>query len=585
MNANKISISLLAALAMVLSLTGAQPAKAISPQNSGPAAPTPPLLSNISAIDLGEYRTCALTSGGGVKCWGSNWNGELGIGTYTYRFVPTDVRGLTSGVSAISVGGYHTCALKLTGGIKCWGYNGKGQLGDGTTSERTIPVGVSGMSSGVQAIAAGEYHTCALTLGGAVMCWGANAYGQLGDGTTEDRLTPTGVIGLSSGVIAISAGGYNTCALTSTGGIKCWGENASGQLGDDTTDQRLTPTDVFGLTSGMQSVSAGGFHTCALSQTGAAMCWGRNQYGQLGNGQNTNSPRPVAVNGLSSGASAIVAGKNHACAINSNGGVECWGRNYWGELGDGTIVNRNIPVVASGLSTGTVSVTASKSRKGFGSTCALTSSNQVKCWGKVTLGDGEPKTRQTIPADVLALSQITIRSNGPKDGFIQESSETSNTGSIANSSAKYIHIGDDDQDRQLLAILSFNTYVLPDTSVIFSARIKLYEKGIVGFPWWSQMKVDIRKPFFGTSAWLQPSDFESPPSMALVGFFPTNGNTDLSKLKPESFPYIDLTGTTQFRIRKKLADNDNMTADYFIYYSGDAQTNYRPELTILFFVP
>ena len=172
------------------------------------------------------------------------------------------------GAWATQVGtGYaHTCALTVSGGVKCWGNNTYGQLGDGTTQERLTPMDVAGLKSGVQAIATGSYHSCALTTSGGVKCWGKNDGGQLGDGTTQRRRAPVDVVGLSSGVRAIAAGLYHTCAVTEAGGVKCWGLNNGGQLGDGTGTQRLTPVDVVGLSSGVRTVTAGYFHTCALTE-------------------------------------------------------------------------------------------------------------------------------------------------------------------------------------------------------------------------------------------------------------------------------------------------------------------------------
>jgi alpha-tubulin suppressor-like RCC1 family protein len=202
-----------------------------------------------------------------------------------------DVIGLSSDISGIALGNQHSCAVIVGGGAKCWGSNVYGQLGDGTRIDRTTPVDVLGLSSGVASIAAGgdnaySYgHSCAVTEVGGVKCWGSNEYGQLGDGTTLDQLTPVEVNGLTSGVAQVSAGWHHSCALTQSGGVKCWGDNELSQLGDGTNIERWTPVDVAGLTNGVAEVAAGSSHTCALmdqSQGAGVKCWGHNHYGQLG---------------------------------------------------------------------------------------------------------------------------------------------------------------------------------------------------------------------------------------------------------------------------------------------------------------
>ena len=360
------------------------------------------LSSGVTAIAAGSYHTCALTNTGGVLCWGNNWYGQLGDGTTTNRYAPVAVNGLSSGVVAIAAGGFfHTCALTNTGGVLCWGNNWYGQLGDGTTTNRYAPAAVSGLSSGVTAIAADGDHTCALTNTGGVLCWGNNWYGQLGDGTTTWPYSPVAVSGLSSGITAIVVGGDHTCALTNTRGVLCWGNNYYGQLGDGTTTNRYTPVAVSGLSSGVAAIAAGGDHTCALMNTGGVLCWGDNYYGQRGDGTTTNRYTPVAVSGLSSGVVTIATGSDHTCALTNTGGVLCWGNNYYGQLGDGTTTNRYTPVAVSGLSGGVVTIAT-----GSDHTCALMNTGGVLCWGENNdgrLGDGTTTTRYT-PAAVSGLS-------------------------------------------------------------------------------------------------------------------------------------------------------------------------------------
>jgi alpha-tubulin suppressor-like RCC1 family protein len=303
-----------------------------------------------AAIAAGGFHTCALTSAGGVKCWG-----------YNEGRTPVAVSGLASGVAAIA-GGLHSCALTSAGGVVCWGDNESGQLGNGEQGcglvycYRSTPVAVSGLASGVAAISAGWQHTCALTSAAGVVCWGAG--GTLGDGTTTTRLTPVAVSGLASGVAAISAGGEHTCALTSAGGVVCWGANYLGQLGDGGRGHcdypyypcsSPIPVDVSGLASGVAAITAGGHHTCALTSAGGVVCWGYNRYGQLGDGTTTERDTPVDVSGLTSGVAAIAAGGFHTCALTSVGAVKCWGRNHDFQLGDGTTTDSHTPAGVIGF--------------------------------------------------------------------------------------------------------------------------------------------------------------------------------------------------------------------------------------------
>ena len=359
------------------------------------------------SVSSGSFHTCALLKSGGVKCWGTT---------------PVNVSGLSSKVTAISVGGNHTCALLSSGWAKCWGQNLYGQLGNGTTNDIYTPVDVSGLSSGVIAISAGAIHTCALLESGSVKCWGQNGAGQLGNWSTYDSYTPVNVSSLFSGVIAISAGGNHTCALLNSGGVKCWGNNDAGQLGDGTTTRRSTPVNVSGLSSGVIAISAGDQHSCALLGSGGVKCWGDNEWGQLGDGTTTSRNTPVDVSGFSSGVTTVSAGGGFTCALLSSGGVQCWGRNTDGQLGDGISGGPELcylayfypcsktPTNVSGLSSGVTAISS-----GGAHTCALLNSGGIKCWGGNSygqLGNGNQNGPESCSGFSCSMTPVGVVGTG-----------------------------------------------------------------------------------------------------------------------------------------------------------------------------
>ena len=385
-------------------------------------------------VAAGGLHTCALMSGGGVKCWGSNSRGQLGNGSASNSSSPVDVVGLTSGSTAIAAGHYdYSCAATSTGAVKCWGDNQHGILGNRSTTYSRTPVVVGGFGSEVRAIAPGYGHACALTSGGGVKCWGENGYGGLGNGTQTASTTPVDVIGLGSGVRAIAAGANHSCALTSNGGVKCWGGNYNGELGNGGSPLiSRSPVDVVGLTSGVVAISSYFEHTCAVTSGGAVKCWGFNREGELGNGTQTASTTPVGVVGLSSGVRAIAAGYSHSCAITSGGGVKCWGDNHYGALGNGSTSSLSLtPVAVSGLTSGVRGIAAGQFHA-----CAVTSGGGVKCWGQDDngqLGNGQLGcggfNRCTTPVTVLltagsganAAPKLTLGGASPQRLLAQKS--------------------------------------------------------------------------------------------------------------------------------------------------------------------
>jgi alpha-tubulin suppressor-like RCC1 family protein len=328
-----------------------------------------------------------------AAAWGSNNFGELGDGTMTNRDVPVMVDSLGE-VTAVSGGFGFSLALLSDGTVMAWGRGEAGRLGDGSTANSDVPVAVSGLT-GVTAIAAGNSHGLALLSNGTVMAWGGDGFDQLGDGKTTNRDVPAPVPGLS-GVTAIAAGGEHSLALLSDGTVMAWGSDGNGELGNGTTGVSSPPVAVSGL-SGVTAVQAGDNHDLALMDDGTLKAWGGDLFGQLGDGANSTSTVPVAVSGVA-GATAIAAGGDHSSAILADGSVMAWGRNRSGQLGDGTTTDRNAPVAVSGLS-GVKAVAA-----GEQFSLALLTSNAVMAWGENSqgqLGD-QTLTKRTTPVAVSA---------------------------------------------------------------------------------------------------------------------------------------------------------------------------------------
>lgn len=298
----------------------------------------------VGAIDAGRSHTCALTATGSAWCWGGNASGQIGDGTGTMRFIPTQVSGGIT-FASITTGDEHTCGITTAGAAYCWGRNSRGQLGDGTTTTRLAPVLVTGGLI-FTAISAGVTHTCGITTTHVAYCWGENDVGQFGDGTSTNSSTPMPVSGGLS-FVGISAGEWYTCATTAGGAAYCWGANYTGNLGDGTTFIRRTPTLVVGSIA-FAWVGTSYSHSCGLTSSGAAYCWGSNGSGMLGNGTQNPSMVPTPVSGGLSFRSLTV-GPSHTCGVTAAGEAYCWGLNEAGVFGDGTQFNNSFTPKRAGL--------------------------------------------------------------------------------------------------------------------------------------------------------------------------------------------------------------------------------------------
>jgi alpha-tubulin suppressor-like RCC1 family protein len=275
---------------------------------------------------------CAILTGGALQCWGLPYRFARGMAAGILG--PTPVTGFSSGTLAVSAGDQMVCAVQASGGVECWGSNQYGALGSGSAAaSSTAPVPVTGLSSGVTSVSVASSTACALTTGGSVQCWGHNANGELGNASKTDSSVPVQVTGLTSGVIAVSTGHDSACAVTAAGAVVCWGDNASGQLGNGTNADSSIPVPVSGLMSGATAVSVGWDQACAVV-AGGVVCWGDNGYGQLGNDSTTSSLVPVPVANFTSGAIGVATGLETSCAIEADGSVSCWGRGSSGTNGD-----------------------------------------------------------------------------------------------------------------------------------------------------------------------------------------------------------------------------------------------------------
>lgn len=424
-----------------------------------------------SRVTVGDEHTCAVTSQANVQCWGSNSNGQLGKAGAPSSSVPVRVTGLPTEVIAvdssptfvgytcslsansevdcwgrsylenngrvfwrlaansperiegtagnlksIEVGDGFGCVLTSESQVQCWGQNQTGQLGDGT--DRLVASTaqfVQGLRDPIAGIGVGIYHACAVTAAGGVMCWGSNKAGQLGDGSTENSNVPVDVIGLNSGVVAVSAAEAHTCALLATGEVKCWGVIGSkSQFSGGPIN--TSPVNMNGLENRAIAVSTGLLNTCVLTSSGRPICWGRNNNGVFGNGKTESSEEPVEIHSFDQGVASVTNGIDHACGVLLNGEISCWGLNTTGQIGDGRELGTTTAraPLEMGDSVSSLGV-------GWNSACAVLGSGKVLCWGENELGNRGPggdNLSQSIPSRVVPFDRDSIEVDGQLDSVV-----------------------------------------------------------------------------------------------------------------------------------------------------------------------
>lgn len=419
-------VAVLLAIVLALSATtmAASPAASAEARSGGQEA----ALTNVAQVTAGGHHSCARLTNGQARCWGANGYGQLGDGTLTSRTRPASVNagggtGRLTAVAQIAAGGFHTCARLTNGLAACWGRNNRGQLGDGTFTTRRRPTLVSnpagsGWLTGVAEVSTDDQNSCARLTSGQVVCWGDNASGQLGIGAaTTPRPRPVTVMngsGPLGGITQVSVGANHVCARNAYGFAFCWGSNSSGQLGSGANDldfdnlwrDHYEPvlvhdaSDPADILHGAVTVSAGGAHSCVLTRRGEARCWGDNRSGQLGDGlpppvppddPPDNRPTHVAWPPTQSVvATGVTAGGVHTCALTTVGWA-CWGGNWRGQVGNGSLVDAIVPGTPSAPLYAQVSA-------GAAHTCARTAGGQAWCWGandRGELGNGSTSDSPT----------------------------------------------------------------------------------------------------------------------------------------------------------------------------------------------
>ncbi|MEM1334662.1 MAG: hypothetical protein AAGG08_14515, partial [Actinomycetota bacterium] len=350
-------------------------------------------------VSVGLRHSCAVLDDGNVSCWGTSDAGALGVGSsgLVTRFSPSDPIALPAGRTAvaISLGDDHSCALLDDGDVSCWGSDDAGQLGNGSSGSTAAPGGAVQLPAGRRAVAigAGQEHSCALLDDGTVSCWGADDRGQLGDDAALAAIeSPSPPISIPGGpAVAIDAGADHTCVMGSGLEVFCWGDGQYGQLGNGGLDiVRVPPADPVALAPRPDAIAAGQGATCALLDGSTMSCWGDAELGRLANGStadtNVNAPDGSVGFPGNRGATTIDLEDAHGCAVLDDGQIACWGSNGRGQLGDGTTVDRGVPVLVNGLNGTAVDVAV-----GLRHTCALLDNGAILCWGDNSVGQlGDP---------------------------------------------------------------------------------------------------------------------------------------------------------------------------------------------------
>ena len=394
-------------------------------------------------VSLGGYHSAAITADGSLYIWGDNFCGQLGDGTHTDKTTPVKIM---DNVASVSLGGLRSAAITTDGSLYTWGSNG-GLIGDGTTEVKSTPVKIM---DNVASVSLGDYHSAAITTDGSLYTWGDNEYGQLGDGTTEDKSTPVKIM---DNVASVSLGDEHSAAITTDGSLYTWGYNLFGQLGDgesgfDENGDELISTVPIKIMDNAASVSLGWYHSAAITTDGSLYTWGRNYEGQLGDGTATKSSTPVKI---MDNVASVSLGYKHSAAITTDGSLYTWGDNYYGQLGNGTAgyTDKLTPVKI-------MDNVASVSLE-YEHSAAITIDGSLYTWGDNgwgQLGDGTTEDK-LVPTKIIIPSEDTATVSLNASALIKatsgETPQTSLTGLEPDTVYNYYVLFTDKPDMPLVS--------------------------------------------------------------------------------------------------------------------------------------
>lgn len=393
------------AVALIGAFVGLAPVPVVAEESASTEANT----ADWRQVTTGDNHSCGLRISGRLYCWGLDDTGQLGDGPpFAAQSAPVEVAGGATNWASVDAGGNQTCARKTNGRLFCWGTDIFGQVGNGTPYvNQDAPVQVAGGGTDWASVSAGRDHTCARKTTGRLFCWGGDHSGQVGDGGPIGLVfalpAPVEVLGGATDWASVSAGRIHTCARKTTGRLFCWGADGSGQLGNGSpNNDEAVPVEVLGAATTWTRVGAGGDHTCAGRTSGRLFCWGDDASGQLGNGNAiiADQAAPLQVAGANTDWLSVSAGGTHTCARRTMGRLFCWGSDAFGQLGNGPVVtpDQSAPVAAlAATNWGTASSGL------FGHTCARRTTGRLFCWGVDSagqLGNGAPNTGTTAPVPV-----------------------------------------------------------------------------------------------------------------------------------------------------------------------------------------